>query len=182
MRSGVAFGVCAAVLLAVGCGGERAGEEGTVANSPATASEEQSQSTNRAEYIAKADATCAEAASSKEGLALSRSLEGLERTPDDDPGFWRKAAAHFRKVLKFARSFSGEFKAIEPPPEDRERIEEFHKANDEAVARLQDVVDALDGREEPRDELDAYASALAKADRLAEAYGFEVCARTLPEE
>ena len=181
MRSAVALAGCAAVLIGLGCGGEPAPERDAGSSAPGTTSDTQSQPT-RAEYIAKADAFCAGVASSKEGRIVSRSLSDLRRTPRSDPAFRRKLAAHFENVLRLARSASDDFKALEPPPEDRERIDEFHDANDEAVARLEEVVEALEREGDPREALDAYESALGKADRLAEAYGFEVCARNLPED
>jgi hypothetical protein len=49
--------------------------------------------------------------------------------------------------------------------------------NDQAVEVLRTMVAAFRGGETPRDESEEYARLLARADRLAEAYGFEVCAR-----
>ena len=181
MRSGVVV-VCAALLAGVGCGGEPAVEQEPTSDASPTTTEAAAASPSRAEYVAKADAFCSEAASSKAGQAVSRSLAELRRTPRSDPAFRTKLGAHFRKVLRLARSLSDEFEAMEPPPEDRERIEEFHRANDEAIARLEDVVEAFERRKDPQEALKAYGAAIAKADRLAEAYGFEVCARNVPED
>ncbi len=170
-------------MLIAGCGGENGGggEQGGGSESAATTSATRSQAPTRAEYVAKADAFCADVLSSRQGIAVSRSFERLRRTPRDDPALSRKFAAHFRKVLMLSRSFRDDFKAIKPPPADRERIAELHRANDESIARLEDVVDVFQRGGNRRRALEEYFSAIAKADTLAEAYGFEVCARNRPE-
>lgn len=178
MRRLIAVTACAALVLA-GCGRETGGgsEQGAASDPATTAAETRPEGPTRAQYIARADAFCAEVASSRQGVAVAKSFEKVRRIPRDDPAFSRQAAAHFTKVLNLARSFSDEFKAIKPPPADRERIEVFHRANDEAIARLEEVVQAFERRDDPEQALQAYGSALGNADRLAEAYGFEVCAR-----
>ena len=98
-----------------------------------------------------------------------------------DPAFREKAVAHFKRVLKVAESSLHEFRAVEPPAADRERIEEFNDANEEAIQRLRELIDAFESGGDVDQAGQAYVEALGKADRLAEAYGFEVCAR-LPED
>jgi hypothetical protein len=160
--------VCLAAVAAcaVACGGgddESAGE--TTSGPPP----------DRAGYIAEADAFCAEAVAGQPEIA--EGAEELREMSPRDPEFRAKAAAHFRRVLMVAKGFQADFEAIEPPEEDRERIEAFSAANADAIDRLEDVVNALEGDADPSGALAAYGEALAKADRLGEAYGFEVCAQ-----
>ena len=133
----------------------------------------------RAEYIAEADAFCADAAARHP--EIEQSAEELRRTSPSAANYHEKAATHFKKVLKLAEEFEDEFRALEPPAADRERIEEFNRANEEAIDRLRELIEELEAEGDVDAAAEAYVEALAKADRLAEAYGFEVCAR-LPEE
>jgi hypothetical protein len=166
-RSVRAAAIAAVVLAAVACGdsGDADGEATRPEGPPPAL----------AEYVARADALCAEVLS--EHPEIAEGARELRRLSPSDPGFRRKAATHFREVLAVARSARTEFEALEPPDADRERIEQFHDANAEAVARLEDLIEALEGRDDPDAAGEAYVRALAKADRLADAYGFEVCGR-----
>jgi hypothetical protein len=127
----------------------------------------------RAAYIARADAFCADTASNSE---LSQSLEQLENTPESDPNFRALAEEHFRLVLEIAEDARDGFMAIEPPQTDQAPIAELNAANDRAIDELRDVISALEGSDDPTPELDSYAQAIGAAARLADAYGFEVCA------
>jgi hypothetical protein len=129
----------------------------------------------RAAYIAEADALCARVAT--EAGDLAESAEELRGIRESDPRFHPAAAAHFERVLEIATGARDEFVALEPPQPDRERIDELNDVNDEAVEVLRTMVAAFRGGETPRDETEEYARLLTQADRLAEAYGFEVCAR-----
>lgn len=170
--------------LAPACGGEggtggptgAVAETGTVATE-AAATTEGGSAAERADYIARADAMCAEVGASKEGQELSTSLDELRETPQTDPSFDDKAAAHFRKVLRLAHRFRDEFAALPPPRDDEAQVREFLNASDEATEHLEDVIAALESGRDPRPTLEAYGAAIAKASRLAEAYGFQICGR-----
>lgn len=162
----VRYASLVAVVAFSACGG---GSDG-----PATAPQTESgPSSTRAAYIARADAFCADAASDPE---LSQSLEQLENTPQSDPNFRALAEDHFRLVLEIAERARGGFMEIEPPEADRPAITELNAANDRALERLRDVISALEGSGDPSPELDSYAQAIAAAGRLADAYGFKLCA------
>jgi hypothetical protein len=161
-----ALGALAFAIAA--CGGGSDGETTTAAGPPP----------GRGAYIARADAFCAQKAADPE---VAKSLERLEKTTARDPDFRSKLTAHFRLVLRLAESAAAGFKAIEPPDSDRARIAEFIAANEGATERLRDVISALESGEDPEDELEAYGHALAVAERLGAAYGFEVCARASPD-
>jgi hypothetical protein len=155
-------------LLAIplACGG---GDE------TSTAAEANRPPPGRAAYVARADAVCADAAAANASLA--ESAQSLQAMSPSDPGFRREAVAHFTKVLAAANAFKYDFTAIAPPEADRERIEQLNGANEEAIDRLEEVVAELRGDGDPNDAVEAYVEALGKADRLAKAYGFEVCAQ-----
>jgi hypothetical protein len=177
--------LAAALLTAIalaGCGGdgEDAAEPDTTVPATATPTESDAAAGDRAAYVAEADALCADVASRPEAQKVAEGAQELQALGEDNPRFFQQAAAHFGNVLELARSFAEDFRALEPPPEEAERVEQFHGANDDAIARLEEVVDALEARDESAVEVafEDYGAALAKADRLAEAYGFEVCART----
>jgi hypothetical protein len=154
-----------AVLALSACGGS---------DGPATAPQTESgPPSTRAAYIARADAFCADAASDPE---LSQSLEQLENTPESDPNFRALAEDHFRLVLEIAERARTGFMEIEPPEADQPAITELNAANNRAIERLRDLISALEGSDDPSPELDSYAEAIDAAARLADAYGFEVCA------
>ena len=155
-----------AVVALSACGG---GSDGS-ATAPQT---ESGPSSARADYIARADAFCTDAASNPE---LSQSLEQLENTPQSDPNFRALAEDHFRLVLEIAERARTGFMEIEPPEADRPAITELNAANDRAIERLRDVISALEGSGDPTPEVNSYAQVIAAAGRLADAYGFEVCA------
>jgi hypothetical protein len=156
----------AIALLLGACGGS---DDGSTVTATDTAPP------GRAAYIAEADALCARVAT--EAGDLAESAEELRGIREADPRFHPAAAAHFERVLEIATGARDEFVALEPPQPDRERINELNEVNDEAVAVLRTMVAAFRGGETPRDESEEYARLLTQADRLAEAYGFEVCAR-----
>jgi hypothetical protein len=154
-------------LLLGACGGSDDGSTVTVTDTAPPS--------GRAAYIAEADALCARVAT--EAGDLAESAEELRSIQESDPRFHPAAAAHFERVLEIATGARDEFAALEPPEPDRDRIDELNEVNDEAVEVLRTMVAAFRGGETPRDESEEYASLLAQADRLAKAYGFEVCAR-----
>jgi hypothetical protein len=155
-----------AIVVLSACGGSDGQTTG-----PQT---ESSPPSARAAYIARADAFCADVASNPE---LAQSLEQLENTPESDPNFRTLAEDHFRLVLEIAEDARDGFMAIEPPQPDQAAIAELNAANDRAVEQLRDVISALEGSDDPTPELESYGQAIGAAERLADAYGFDVCAR-----
>ena len=177
MRRALAAALCFSVFVAA-CGGGGDDERNAGATgSTESAAETAAPSKEREAYIAKADALCRKAGTSKEGKAVTRSLEKLARTPQDKPSFPRVAAAHFRNVLKLVAVVRQDLEALEPPPEDAVRIEEFNRANAEAVEHLEAVVDAFEEGKDADPAVEDYAGSLAQASQVAKDYGFKVCGR-----
>lgn len=159
--------ISAIVLAGAACGDSDNGD--------AEATRREGPPRGRADYIAEADALCADVLSEHPEIAAG--ARRLRRLSPSDPGFHERAARHFRRVLAVARGAWADFEALQPPDADRERVEEFQEASAEPIARLRDLIQAFERREDPDAAGQAYVRALARADRLADAYGFEVCGR-----
>jgi hypothetical protein len=129
----------------------------------------------RAAYIAEADGVCT--AFQQDHPELSRSIRRFQQVQPDDPQLRQKAATHFALVLRLARDFSGDFDAVQPPDADQASIDELGAKNAEALDLLDDIVSDLEAGQNPTEKFRDYGETLAAADRLARAYGFEVCSR-----
>ena len=162
--------VIALVLLA-GCSGRSTAEPTTEPTTAPAASP-----SGRAAYVAKADAVCAKARASHPEIA--RSLRGLRGLTMESPGVIPKLAKHYDLVRRVARDFAAEFEAIEPPADDRERIDELNGVNEDAIALLDKTVPELRAGRNPESLFQQYLEKISTADELAAAYGFEVCSRT----
>ena len=129
----------------------------------------------RAAYIAEADSVCTEFQASHP--ELTRSIQKFQQTEPDDPKLLEKAATHFALVLKLARDFSDDFDAVQPPEADQATIDELSATNAEALDLLDEIVSDLEAGGNPTEKFRTYGETLASADRLARAYGFQVCSR-----
>jgi hypothetical protein len=129
----------------------------------------------RAAYIAEADGRCAAFQTSHP--ELTRSIQRFQQVQPGDPKLIEKAATHFGLVLRLARDFSDDFDAVPPPEADLATIEELSATNAEALDLLEEIVGDLKAGRNPTEKFRSYGEQLANADRLARAYGFNVCAR-----
>ena len=163
-----------ALVLLAGCSGQSTAEPTTAPAEPTTAPA--ASPSGRAAYVAKADAACARARASHPEIA--RSLRGLQGLTMESPGALPKLAKHYDLVRRVARDFATEFEAIEPPADDRERIDELNGVNEDAIDLLDKAVPELRAGRNPEALFQQYAEKISTANELAAAYGFEVCSRT----
>jgi hypothetical protein len=129
----------------------------------------------RAAYIAEADAACA--AFPAQHPELTKSLQKIEGITLDTPESFETLADHFELVHDVATEFAETFESIEPPEADQAQIDELNETNREAIDLLPKIVSGLRSGTNPTAVANEYGQAIAKADELAAAYGFQVCAR-----
>ncbi len=131
--------------------------------------------TERAAYIAEADAACA--AFPAQHPELTKSMQRIDGITLDSPESFETLADHFELVHEVAADFAETFESIEPPVEDRPQIDELNITNHQALDLLPKIVAGLRSGTNPTAVATEYGQKLAKADQLAAAYGFQSCAR-----
>jgi hypothetical protein len=130
---------------------------------------------DRAAYIAEADALCARIAGEHPEVAAS--AERIQKLKRNDPKFLDKAAEHFALVLRVARVAQDEFTGLGPPEADEDKVEELNEMNAQAISSLEEAEAELRAGREGTEQFKTYAARLAAADKLAQDYGLEVCSR-----
>ncbi len=149
--------------------GACAGDSGTTTSAATTDSGE------RAAYIAEADAACA--AFPAEHPELAASMQKIDGITLANPQEFKTLADHFELVHEVASEFAETFEDIEPPEADRAAIDELNTTNREAIDLLPKIVNELRKETNPTAIAQQYGEAIAKADQIATAFGFQVCAR-----
>ena len=121
---------------------------------------------SKEEFIEQADAVCATVNERTEEL-------GEPTTQESFPEFARKAKEITDEALE-------DMRALEPPEEDEERIDEMLDAIEKAASFLPEIADAVaeNDPERMRDIGLEVQSAAQKASTIAEEYGFEECGRS----
>jgi hypothetical protein len=164
-----------AVLALAACSNDSKDAATTAADATTSTTAVTTDDGARAAYIAEADGVCT--AFQQDHPELTRSIRRFQQVDPEDPELLDKAATHFALVLRLARDFSDDFDAVQPPEGDRAAIEELGAANDEALDLLDEIVADLKAGQNPTEMFRTYGETLANADRLARAYGFNVCSR-----
>lgn len=161
--------VLALALVAAGCGeDEEGGSEAqsvTVTETVAT-----DQPITKAEYIARADALCAEASSKLD--PLNQELDDLTANDTD----LERGAEIMRESQAIVEPLAAQFKAL-PLPEDSAAVEEYLRLLDQSVALLPQLEDAFADRDtDTLETLGQRSEQLgAQQESVGKIYGFQEC-------
>jgi len=130
---------------------------------------------SREEYIAQADAFCKER--NAEAKERNQRLQDIATAAKSEDEFFEKAAPELEEGLEWTRDGQEDFKDIEPPEADKETIDKFVAANDDELAVLEKVVDAVRDRDLDRftDLVNEQQNIDERANEIARDYGFKEC-------
>lgn len=168
-RNAVALAVFAALVVLGGCGGS-SGETDTETVTVGGGDE-----LTKSEWIAKADAICAQ--EQRQEKPLKAEFESRRQEPEQSPEQLKALADTTRELLRLVSNEVGDLRQLQPPAADRETVEEMLMTVDGSVPLGEEFADAIEAGDSA--EIEATAQRIeqnsAKGQGLAQGYGLKVC-------
>jgi hypothetical protein len=130
---------------------------------------------SKSDYIAEADAFCKK--QDAEARERNQKIQDIATSAKSEDEFFEKVVPELDDGADWARDQQEAFTKIEPPAADKATIDKINSTNAEALAKLEDAIDAA--RDSDLDKFTKLAGEEQRIDERANAmakdYGFKQC-------